>query len=129
MYNFSNIGRDGIAQLILDLQAMGALSRSDEYINLGAVTVALDNLPFQVMIGSEAGERILDVIKECNLNAEWRRLDNNLRLSLIEYLQSNDRNGCYYDWDCYLEGLKIMTLSDAIAEVVRVQAESGEVAE
>ena len=43
--------------------------------------------------------------------------DEQLRLALIAWLETNDRNGCYSDDDCIAEGFPVMTLISAIENV------------
>ena len=40
-----------------------------------------------------------------------------LRLALIAWLETNDRNGCYSDDDCKAEGFTPMTIGEAMESI------------
>ena len=41
-------------------------------------------------------------------------MNNNIRVRIIEFLQWNDKNGCYTDENCDLEDIPRMTYEDAV---------------
>ena len=43
--------------------------------------------------------------------------DEQLRLALISWLETNDRNGCYSDDDCIAEGFAPMTIAEAMESI------------
>ena len=124
-FDFSKLGSHGCDRMHTILQTIGEHS-GIEYSVVEMASAMLRMKYCQLLeLSSNSRAEFHDMFDRCVIENDQDRMDNNLRLCLVEYLATNDRDGVYMDDDRLSEGDAPVTLPSAV-EALRAELGLGE---